>query len=120
LSLHELAEAVDKATASDRLFFERHPDRDHRIRHAHTAKIKQARIAKGEALIPLPAGWAWFVVVRNMCRGARLRQFIQLHGDAETDLGEEICLDLFETAATPAMRKIESEMRRALCKEVQP
>src|SRR4029077_7603798 len=78
-----LQAAVDKATRSDRLFFERFPHRNHRLRYAYSAEVRQEAIMVGEAIIIRP-GYKAFAVVRNLCSGARLRLLLQTWEDAET------------------------------------
>ena len=54
--MKRLGKLVDKATKADRLFFERRPDRQHRVRLSHQAEIKQNEIVGDQ---PLPARLAF-------------------------------------------------------------
>jgi hypothetical protein len=88
--IQKLGELVDKATQSDRRFFERRPDREHRLRRADRAEILQtALLSNGEFDIHPPPGLAWFVAVKNLCNGARLRQLAPFLENADADLAPE-------------------------------
>ena len=52
--LQKLAARVEKATISDRKFFERFPHREHRLRYAHAAEVAQEEIAQGEPITIKP------------------------------------------------------------------
>lgn len=110
------AARVDKASQSDRLFFERHPDRKHRIRNAHTAEILQAELSSGEPH-PTPPGWRWFSVIRNICPNARGRLFMLNREDAETDLTKEVCRQVYEWLQTPRHSEVEEKVRATMCGE---
>ena len=119
--LQKLAELVDKACAADRAYFERRPDREHRIRRSHRAEILQNDLL-GSGDSRLPPGIAWHTVVKNLCSGARLRQFVAFLENADTDLAPEaICRELYEALAArhPQMRELEKQTREAACGGVQ-
>lgn len=84
--LEELQKLVDKACDSGRLFFERKRDRKYRIRRSHRAEILQNHLlSRGEFDSRLPPGLAWFVAVKNLCDGVRLRAFMPRFGRDLTD-----------------------------------
>jgi hypothetical protein len=112
--MRKLQARVDKATSSDRVFFERHPDRAYRVRRAHTAEIRQEEIIQGERVVPVP-GCGIFVAVKSICPGARLRLLVQGLKDSEVDLTEAEARDIFERMQTPEMRQIEAQMRATSC-----
>ena len=85
--MKRLGKLVDRATESDRRFFERFPHRQHRVRHSHRGEIGQNEIVEGKPLTP-PAGFRWFTAVRNVYSGARLRIFTLNAEAAEIDLDE--------------------------------
>jgi hypothetical protein len=62
----------------------------------------------------LPPGCRFFIAVRNVAPGARLRLFVRSLEFSETDLSEEMALAVFDSAATEQTRKIEAELRRTL------
>ncbi|TNC07096.1 hypothetical protein FF100_33515 [Methylobacterium terricola] len=72
--LRQLSPEAERATDGDRRFFERRPDRRHRLRRASHAEVEQMAIVAGGAAAPPGAGW--FVVVRFVAPGARLRGFV--------------------------------------------
>lgn len=111
--LQKLAEKVDRVTNADRLFFERFPQRRHRVRLASAAEIGQQEIMEGQPLF-LPAGCRIFTVVRNISPGVRLRLFVRGIEGAETNLDEATAREIFEGAATAKTWEIESGLRRAL------
>jgi hypothetical protein len=114
--MKRLAAAVEKAITSDRLFFNRHPDREYRLRHAYTAEIEQEAILQGEPVIAMP-GYRIFVVVKNLCSGSRLRMLVQGSDHAEVDVSEAEACDIFEMMQTPKTREVEAQMRATSCGE---
>ena len=111
--MKRLGKLVDKATEADRMFFERKPDRQHRVRLSHQAEIKQNEIISGEPL-PAPPGFAWFTAVRQVRPGARLRLFTLNEGDSETDLPEVTAREIYQDLQTPWAREVEADMRRRM------
>jgi hypothetical protein len=84
--LEELQKLVDKASDSDRLFFERKRDRKYRIRRSHRAEILQNHLlSRCEFDSRLPPDLDWFVAVKNLCDGVRLRAFVPRFGRDLTD-----------------------------------
>lgn len=90
-ALERLTPKIDRVTAADRKFFERHPDRSHRLRLAAEAEAEIAQLGAEETL---PAGIRWFVAVRQVAPGMRLRAF-----GAETDADEATCAEVFARAS---------------------
>jgi len=111
--MQKLADKVDLVTQADRRFFERFPNRKHRVRLASQAEIGQNEILQDET-VWLPPGYRWFTVVRNVAPGARLRLFVRYLEDAETDLDEATAREIFELASTEQTRKIEAGLRTAI------
>jgi hypothetical protein len=107
-----LAERVDKITQADARFFERRPDRQHRVRRASPAEIEQAEIVGGPVWVPPEC--AVFTVVRNIAPGVRLRVFMRAPADSDTDVSEEVVRTIYEAAATEKTREIEAGMRKAM------
>jgi hypothetical protein len=54
--LKKLGKQVKRALQSDKLFFERRPERMHRVRLSHSAEIRQNEIAAG-APLDAPSGF---------------------------------------------------------------
>ena len=67
--LQKLADHVDRVTLADRLFFERFPHRQHRMRVAAAAEIEQQAILNGAPLSR--PGSCIYVVVKNVAPGMR-------------------------------------------------
>jgi hypothetical protein len=110
--MQKLGERVDRVTQADRLFFERFPNRQHRVRLASQAEIGQQEIMEGKPQA-IPPGCRIFTAVRNIAPGVRLRLFTFGLEGSETDLSEAWARAIFETAATPRTWEIEAQMRRA-------
>ena len=110
--MKRLGKLVDRATESDRRFFERFPHRQHRVRHSHRGEIGQNEIVEGKPLTP-PAGFRWFTAVRNVYSGARLRIFTLNAEAAEIDLDEATARRIFELLETPFTRELEARLRKA-------
>ena len=70
--MKKLADRVDRVTQADRLFFERFPHRQHRVRLASQAEIEQEESLRGVVLWVDP-GCRIFTAVRNVPPGFRLR-----------------------------------------------
>jgi hypothetical protein len=110
--MQTLSARVDRVTQADRLFFERHPDRQHRVRLASRVEIGQQELLKG-AVLWVPPDCRLFAIVRNIAPGVRLRLFTAAPEESETDLSEAIASAAFEAAATPRTWEVVSQMERA-------
>ena len=111
--MQKLAGRVDKVTQADRRFFERFPNRRHRVRLASQAEIAQHELLEG-APIWKPPGTRIFVAVRNIAPGCRLRLYIRGIEGAETDLDEGMAKAIFESSASPRTWEVEAQMRKAM------
>jgi hypothetical protein len=111
--IDKLARHVERVTDTDRVFFEQHPDRKHRVRHASEVEIAELEITYGE-VITSPPGHRYFVIVRNVAPGHRVELVVENAEDAETDVPEEVARVIFDTFATPEVREIEAAVRVAL------
>ena len=109
--LRKLADKVGRITQADRRFFERRPDRQHRIRLTSQAEIDQQALLDRKPPW-IPQGFRLFTVVRNVAPGYRMRLFVRSPEGAETDLDESTCRQVFECAATPKVWEIEADTRR--------
>jgi hypothetical protein len=111
--MQKLADKVDRLTEADRLFFERRPDRQHRVRLAGLAEIEQQALLEGEPL-KLKPGFKLYAVVRNVVPGARLGLLLPAPEGRETDLSEAMARVIFEVVATPQTWEVEADMRRMM------
>jgi len=93
--LDKLAPYVERITSADRVYFEQHPVRKHRLRHASEVEIAQKEILTGE-VETLPAGCRHFVIVRKIAPRQQMRLFMMGVEDAETDLEEVDAHGLFD------------------------
>lgn len=115
----KLADRVDRITQGDRRFFERFPDRRHRVRLASAAELQQYELLEG-APLAIPPGFKAFVVIRNVFPGARMRLFMVAPEGRETDVCEATAQSIFEAAATPYAREIEAQLRAAMWASYEP
>jgi hypothetical protein len=113
--MKKLAPHVDRITQADRVFFEQHPERKHRVRFASEVEIARCEIVRGEVMT-LPPGHRHFVIVRNVAPGRRLRLFVTNAEDAGTDVPEDLAVAIFDNVASPYVREVEAELRAALSK----
>jgi hypothetical protein len=103
---------VDEVTDGDRVFFEQHPQRRHRIRHSHACEIAQNEIVEGKPWTP-PPGWRWFTIVRNVASGVRARLYTVYYEDAPTDVDEATAREIYEYLETPRTRELEAQLLKA-------
>ena len=109
----KLGKQVKRALQSDKLFFERRPERMHRVRLSHSAEIRQNEIV-ARALLDAPSGFLWFTVVRKVTPVVRMRLFTLNFDNAETDLDEDTARQLFKSLATPVLRDAEACLRKVM------
>lgn len=95
--LRKIVDRVEQMTQADRLFFERFPARQHRVRLASQAEIEERRIV--ENLPSIPDGLRFFIVVRQVAPCIRMRALVVAPEDAETDIPESRCRAIFQQAA---------------------
>ena len=109
-AIKKLAARVGRVTQADRSFFERRPDRQHRIRLASQAEIEQNAILLGK--IHIPPSYQHFIAVKNIATSVRLRLTVigSMHG--ETDLDEELARTIYELVNNDEARRIEADMRK--------
>jgi hypothetical protein len=111
--MQKLGAHVDEATNGDRIYFERHPERRHRIRLSHLCEIAQNEILAGRSWA-LPDGMGWFTVVKNIVPGARSRLWTAWHDDAQTDeVDEDSAREVYEILETPNAWTFEQAVLRA-------
>jgi ribosomal protein S7 len=79
---------------------------------ASQAEIGQQEVLEGQP-VSLPPFRRVFVAVRNIAPGVRMRLFVRGLEGAETDLHEMVARQIFEAAASPRTREIETMMRKA-------
>ena len=108
--IKKLAPHLGRIADADRVFFEQHPDRKHRVRLASEVEIAQHEILSGK-LMRLPPGHRHFVIVRNIAPGRRLRLFVTNAEDAGTDVPEDLADVLFDMVAAPQVREIKAALR---------
>jgi hypothetical protein len=116
--MQKLADRVDRASQSDRRFFERFPHRKHRVRLAGRAEIEQEELLRGAALWA-PPPCRIFAAVRNVAPGIRLKLMIRGVEGAETDPTEEMAAAIFNDWATPRTWAVEAQMRAAVVRRDQ-
>ena len=85
--MKKLSASVDRVTQADRLFFDRLPYRQHRIRLTSQAEIARQELIDGRP-ITIPPGFRWFAAVHNIAKP-------NLEG-AENDLDEATAREVFE------------------------
>jgi hypothetical protein len=110
--------STDWTSDSDRIFFEQHPHRTHRVRLASTAEIEINQTLSGHDQ-SLPPGQRHFCAIKQIAPGLRIR--VYLHGTeaAGPDEPEWIAKLAFEASAGPPARQLEERMRAAAAKRDQ-
>ena len=110
--MKKLAPHIDRITEADRVFFEQHPDRKHRLRFASDVEIAELEVVRGEVMT-LPPGMRHFAIVPNVAPGVRLRVFVTNARHATTDVPEDLTAAIFDAVAPPKVREIEGALRAA-------
>jgi hypothetical protein len=95
--LRKIADCVEQMTQTDRVFFERFPARQHRVRLASQAEIEERRIL--EDLPPIHDGLRFFIAVRQIAPCIRMRALVVAPEDNETDMPEAQCRAIFQQVA---------------------
>jgi hypothetical protein len=116
--LNELSAANDRMSQADKKFFERFPDRRHRVRLAHMAEVEAGAVVNGMNPTQLPSDFKHFVAVKFLSPDCRMRlSFIGLEG-SETDVSEAVAEAIFEAAKSdqPRAAAIEEKFTRALAR----
>jgi hypothetical protein len=111
--IEKLGAHVDGVSAGDRLYFEQHPHRTHRIRISHPCEIAQHEIIEGKSWT-LPPGMRWYTVVKNVSPGVRIRLFTANYDNAPTDaVDETMAREVYARLETPHTRAFEEAVFRA-------
>jgi hypothetical protein len=79
-------------------FFQRRPDRQHRVRLASPAEIEVSEHLVGGPM-QIPAGYRAFVAVRNIVPGVFERALAVAPEDSETEMDEATAAAIFERLA---------------------
>jgi hypothetical protein len=104
----KLTVRVEKVTQADARFFERFPHRQHRIRLAARAEIEQDALLG--ALPDIPRAFSYFMAVKNLAQGVRVRLLIIRLEGSDTDISEESAREIYELARTPEAEEVEQQL----------
>lgn len=113
--LQPLADAIDRVTEADRKFFERRKDRAYRVRLASRVEIAANALIEGAA--KPPEGHIWYVAVRQVKPGLRLRAGAILPESIDPDLlSERECEAVYEhiIGMSPDAAKIDRVLEQFL------
>lgn len=113
-AIKKLSNEVDRTIEGDRRFFERHASRSYRIRLASSAEM--VSLAQLEPVRELDLGDRWFVAVRQVAPGMRLRAYFTGPAENETDAPEEWCRWFYERVKPPGGCAIERKLEEAAAK----
>jgi len=110
--MRNLEAGAARALEADRLYFERFPHRNHRVRLAAAAELDGLRISSGEPLV-IPPDRRVFLVVRQIAPGRHLFRFVLNHTDAAAEidaLSEVMAEKIWETGLPAWLADIEAEL----------
>jgi len=98
-----LSAAVGRVTDGDARFFERFPERQHRVRLASAAEVETDAILKGEPDISTASGSRWVTIVKQLAPGVRLRVVERSIGrdGNDFDLSEEMTRWAYDRMVVP-------------------
>ncbi len=115
-----LSAAVGRVTDGDARFFERFPNRRHRVRLASAAEVETDAILKGEPDISTGSGSRWVTIVKQLAPGVRLRAVERSIGCEanDFDLSEEMARWAYDQMVVPGsyMWERERQMVAALAR----
>lgn len=96
--------------SADARFFERRPDRSHRLRLSSVAEIGILRLLHpGKLLTP---GLRWYTAVRQVQKGFRIRVFSMGLPHLDCDETEEVCCWVYERNRNARNAEIEASFRQ--------
>jgi hypothetical protein len=111
---NRISQLIENQSQADRRFFDQNPRRAHLVRLAHPAEIAEGENALHRAT-RLPEGYAWYVAVRCVAPGMRLRAFFAgLSGFPSSHLTEPQAEQIYEAATSlfsEQAREIEACLR---------
>ena len=97
---------------ADAKFFERRPDRNHRVRLASSAEVEIIGLMHpGTVIAP---GMRWYTAVRQIHPGIRCRVFTIDFADLDCDETEAVCRSVYERHCTTRNAEIERSLRQAV------
>jgi hypothetical protein len=105
----KLTSRIDKVTRADARFFERFPHRQHRVRVAARAEIEQNALMIGGDP-DIPHDFSYFMAVKNVAPGARVRLLIMGLEGSDTDISEESARAIYEMVRTPEAEQVEQQL----------
>ena len=110
-----MSEAVERICDGDRAFFERHRDRSNRLRLAGAAEIETLAIVHGADTVRLPLGDRYYVVVRQVSPGNRIRIYRQNVDGIDCDVPESYAAALFDYIVPAGSQgaRIEAALKKA-------
>ncbi|MCC0808061.1 hypothetical protein FPV16_17900 [Methylobacterium sp. W2] len=116
-TMKRMTAEADAMRESDRLFFERFPHRQHRVRRLSKAELAQFEEATGTTLLVPSQADALFVIIKNLAPGVRLR--IHTLGPADEtgdDAPEAMVAALWnrKAASNPFLLKQEAHIQKAM------
>ena len=111
--MKQLGEKVDLVTESDRRYFERFPDRQHRVRIAGQAEVAQFAIMMGADNAAPPIGFEHYIVVKNVTPGCRIRRPFTSAAGNDVDVSEAEARWLYETTLNSEGRAFDERLRQA-------
>ncbi|KQT16176.1 hypothetical protein ASG40_18225 [Methylobacterium sp. Leaf399] len=110
--LKRLTAENETSILADARFFERRPDRNHRIRLASRAEVEMIRLLHPDNVIT--PGMRWYTSVRQIRKGVRLRGFTIGLADLDCDETEEVCRSVYERGRSTREVEIEQSLRLAM------
>lgn len=110
--LARLADEVDRTLEGDRRFFERHPSRHYRLRIASNSEVISMEMAQGPDHPRLWPGWRWYVLIKQVQPGARLRLFVHNLEGEETDIPEAALAVIYDRRTSGKRFEKDGALRR--------
>jgi hypothetical protein len=86
--IQKLADRLDLISEADRKYFERFPERRHRVRLTDPVELEEELLLHGRVR-SVPAGWQFHTAVRNVRPGFRLRIVFLRPADRDPELFSE-------------------------------
>jgi hypothetical protein len=110
MDISKLTRRLDLISEADRKYFERSPERRHRVRVTDRVELEEEQLLCGR-IRSVPAGWQFYTAVRNVRPGLRSRIVFLAPADRDFELFSEAkARAIYAFHETEEHRAVEAQM----------